>query len=124
MVGNALIPNPSVLTVDLGDVVADLYADSVYVGNATLNNVVLQPGDNTIPLKAAANTSAILPLVLSKYKNGVIPIEIRGRTVTKNGVRLPYYEEPLKASPINFQMDLTSTLAALGIPLSSLTSGH
>lgn len=121
MVGNALIPNPTVLTVDMGDVVADLYADNVLVGNTTISNLVLQPGNNTVPIRSAANTSAILPLILSKYKTGVIPLEIRGRSVTKNGVRLPYYEEPLKASPIHMQMDLKSTLASLGVSLSALT---
>ena len=123
MLGTALIPNPSVMSIDLGDVETDFYVDDILIGNGTLANVYLKPGNNSVPLKAVANTAAILPLVMSKYTNAVLPIEVRGRSVTKNGVRLTYYEEALKSKPFQLPLDLGPTLKTLGIPLGSSTGG-
>ena len=120
MNGTVYIPNPTVLTVNMGTVTFDNFVDSQLIGNSTLENLVLKPGNNTVPMKAAADPFKLLPL-LSKY-DGKLPIEIVGKSAVYNGENLPYFEEALASNKQHVTLDIGSALASSGVDLGSLGS--
>ena len=106
-----LLPNPAALTLYLGNVTFANSVDGAAIGTSTLDNVVLKPGDNTLPMRATANQAAVLKLVAGKYKDGKLPVTVRGQRVEFEGKRLGYYEEALGASEQRVTLDV---MAALG----------
>ena len=108
--GTVLIPNPSVLTITFGNVTFDNYVDGKLIGNSTLQNLVVKPGNNTVPLRGITDQLAVLGLIQGKYKDGKLPVEIVGRTATYNGERLPYYELGLQKNVQHVTLDVVAAL--------------
>ena len=106
------LPNPSVLTLTLGNVTFNNSVDGTPIGTSTLDNVVLKPGDNELPMRATADQAAVLKLVAGKHKDGKLPVTVRGTSVVYGGQHLEYYEEALGASEQRVTLDV---MAALGM---------
>ncbi len=89
LVGNAQIPNPSHMTLYLGNVTLDLSTEkSGVVGNATITNFKLVPGPNTLPMQAIIDQ----PLVLASLNSaGKVNMTIIGKDAVYNGQHLTYY---------------------------------
>ena len=132
MHGTVIIPNPSKMTLTIGDMVQDLFVDGNKIGNTTIKGVVLKPGDNSFPVTSITNQTAVIGLIGPghKYANGTLNIEARTSEITYNGEKLDYYTEAMKASPVTFQLDISDALRRLGLgmvldgpkPLSSSVS--
>jgi len=119
-IGNVHIPNPSVMTLDLGNVTMNLFLDGKPVGYSLIPNLVLKPGPNVLPMQSRVDQLAILGLVQSKYKNAVIPLEISGNSsINSNGEHLPYYEAAIKANTIKVDLNIAPALAGIGINITS-----
>lgn len=58
------------------------------IGNSTIDNFVLKPGQNLLPMHAIVDTSLALGSV---DKQGMVTMIIVGQTAVYNGVHLPYY---------------------------------
>jgi hypothetical protein len=119
LLGTMHIPNPSVLTLDLGNVTMNLGVGSQAIGYALLPNLVLKPGDNNVPMQARADQATLITLILSKYKNGVLPLEIVGNSSVKGDTHLSYYEQAIKANTIKLDLDAGPALKAIGINITS-----
>jgi hypothetical protein len=119
MVGTLYIPNPSVMTLDLGNVTMNLAIDSTLIGYALLPNLVLKPGNNTIPMQAKIQPLVVYGLVRAKYKNAIVPLDITGNSTIRNGVNLKYYEEALKINTVRVDLDVGPALSSLGINITS-----
>ncbi|KAJ8112259.1 hypothetical protein OPT61_g5324 [Boeremia exigua] len=115
MLGTVHIPNPSVMTLDLGNVTMNLAVAGTSIGYSLLPNLVLKPGENAVPMQARVDQAAILTMVLNTYKNGVLPLEIVGNSSIRNGEHLVYYEEAIKANTIKLDLDASPALKAIGI---------
>ncbi|KAH3948332.1 hypothetical protein HBI56_126580 [Parastagonospora nodorum] len=115
MVGEVYIPNPSVMTLDLGNVTMNLAIDSTSIGTALLPNLVLKPGDNNVPMQAKIQPLDVLSLVQTKYKNAIVPLSITGNSTVRNGVTLKYYEDALKSNTVNVDLNVGPALSTLGI---------
>ncbi|KIW16576.1 hypothetical protein PV08_03764 [Exophiala spinifera] len=113
--GTVLIPNPSVTTYEMGNMTMDMYVGNVSIGNSTLENVVLRPGNNSIPLLALTNQTAVGLLLFTNYKSGIFPIEIVNRGVVSNGQHLPYYEQPLQAKNLTVKLNVIDVLERAGL---------
>lgn len=113
--GTVLIPNPTVTTYEMGNMTMDLYVGNVSIGNSTLENVVLRPGNNSLPLLALTNQTAVGLLLFTEYKSGIFPIDIVTRTVVNNGQRLPYYEHPLQAKNLTVKLNVIEVLEKAGL---------
>jgi hypothetical protein len=61
------------------------------IGNSTIDNFVLIPGQNLLPMHAIVDTSLALGSV---DKQGMVNMIIVGQTAVYNGVHLPYYVRP------------------------------
>jgi hypothetical protein len=112
LVGNATLPNKSVLTLDIGTIVLDVYSGDLLIGNATLEDVTIYPGDNTFPLTGVLdlnmiiqNLGKVLTSQASALKTGNLALDTITRTVTWNGTLVPYYTDVMK------QLTLTANVA-------------
>src|SRR4051812_7781578 len=93
MKGTINLPNPSVMTLTIGDVVQDIFLpDGTLIGNSTITGVVLRPGnDNVFPLVSTTDITKVLPFIING-NTGDLPITAKTTRVTYKGQRLPYYE--------------------------------
>jgi hypothetical protein len=65
MIGNVSIPNPSVITFDLGNVTMNLSVDGQPIGYSLLPNLVIKPGYNFVPMQSTVNQSTVITLITS-----------------------------------------------------------
>jgi predicted extracellular nuclease len=87
--GNTFIPNPSLVTVALGNVSLSIStAKAGVVGSATIENMTLVPGDNNLPLVSVINQTAIIS---SLDANGFVDLTITATESVFNGQHLTYY---------------------------------
>ncbi|KAH9879311.1 hypothetical protein J1614_002750 [Plenodomus biglobosus] len=120
LVGNVFIPNPSVMTLDLGNVTMNLAVDGRAIGYSLIPNLILKPGDNVLPMQSRVDQLTILGLVQSTYKNAILPIEIVGNSsIGSNGQHLTYYEDAIKSNTILLELNIASALAGIGINITS-----
>ena len=121
MLGNVIINNPSVMTLDLGNVTMNLAVDGQGIGTSLLPNLVLKPGENNSTMSSTLDQEGlpVISLVQSKYKDGVIPLEIVGNSSVRNGQHLEYFEEAIKANTIKLDLDIGPALQAIGINITS-----
>ncbi|KAF2750711.1 hypothetical protein M011DRAFT_455725 [Sporormia fimetaria CBS 119925] len=117
MIGRVFIPNPSVMTLDLGNVTMDLAVDGKHIGQSLLPNLKLVPGDNDVPMQAHVEQLDVISLITAKYKNGVIPLEITGNSSVHSGQHLPYFEQAIQKNVIKLDLDVAPALKDLGIEL-------
>jgi hypothetical protein len=115
MIGTVYIPNPSVMTLDLGNVTMNLAIDSTPIGYALLPSLVLKPGNNTVPMQAHVQPLVVYDLVSKKYKNAIVPLDVTGNSSVSNGVHLTYYEDAIKSNTVRVDLNVGPALAAVGI---------
>ncbi|KAL4966341.1 DUF3712 domain-containing protein [Aspergillus stella-maris] len=104
LVANATLPNPSVMTLQIGTTLLDLKSDNYTLGNATLDDLMLYPGNNTVPVNGNIdldylidNLGGILATQGDALSKGFLRLEAIGRSVEWNGEEVPYYTEAMKA---------------------------
>lgn len=123
MLASVLIPNPSVMTLDLGNVTMNLAIDTTPVGYAFLPNVLLKPGNNTVDMQAHVNPIIVYEQVTKVYKDAIVPLSVTGNSSVKDGVHLTYYEEAIKSNVVKLNLNVGPALEeALGIKLNSTSS--
>jgi len=120
--GTVLIPNPTVLTIYMGNVTFDQYVPKdptdptgpmTLIGNATLRDFVFKPGNNTYDMNSIVDQTTVLGLISGDtYKDGVLPITVVGKSSIYNGVHLTYYEAALAASNQSISLNATAAISA------------
>lgn len=107
------------MTLDLGNVTMNLAVDSKPLGTAFLPNLILKPGQNSVPMQAHVEQVAVIGLITSKYKNAILPLEISGNksVSAKTGERLGYYEDAIRSNVVKLDLNVGPALAAVGIKL-------
>ena len=119
MVGTVSIPNPSPITVAMGNVTMNIYNQGVFLGTSTLANLTLMPGNNSVPMTSITNQTQVLTLITEQYKDGLLPIDIVGNSSVYNGVHLTYFEQALASVTQHVTLDVGSALKAVGVNLTS-----
>lgn len=122
LVANVHIPNPSVMTLDLGNVTLNLFVDGKEIGYALIPDLLLKPGENKFPLQSRVDQLTILGLIQSQYKNAVLPLQIIGNSSVRNGEHLTYFEDAIKSNTIDLDLNVGPALAAIGINTTSFGS--
>jgi|TARA_R110002003_G_scaffold126_27_gene11674 hypothetical protein len=120
MVGTVYIPNPSVMTLDLGNVTMNLSVDGKSIGTSLLPNLVLRPGNNTVPMQARVDQLTVIGLIQSKYKNAILPLDITGNSSVKDGKSLSYYAEAIKSNTVKLDLNVGPALSAVGINVTNI----
>lgn len=113
--GTLFIPNPTVMTVQLGTVTLSMSVDGSEVGSATIQDMTLAPGDNRLEMRAVTNQTAVLGFIFNQYKDGVLPIDVVGNTTTFNGQTIPYYQIPLQHNVLRLNLDVIDALERAGL---------
>ena len=128
MVGEVSIPNPTVLTLAMGNVTffnllpASASGPATTIGNSTLENLVLKPGNNIIPMKSIVDQTMVIEAIATTYKDGKLPVDIIGVSSIYNGQHLTYYEKALQGLTQHVTLDVGSALKAIGVDPTSLAS--
>jgi len=120
MVGNVSIPNPSVMTLSLGNVTMNLAVDGKSIGYSLIPDMILKPGDNLLPMQSTVSQGTVISLITSKYKDAILPLSIVGNSSVKDGQHLEYYEAAIKSNTINLNLNVGPALEELGLNLTSL----
>ncbi|PVH78542.1 hypothetical protein DL98DRAFT_561154 [Cadophora sp. DSE1049] len=109
--GNAFIPNQSLMTIEMGNVTLSLSVPikgvDTIVGNATVLNFKIVPGDNSLPMFGIIDNTKVLPALV----NGKVNMTIIGETSVRNGQHLTYYEKALKSNVLVLEMNVQQILA-------------
>lgn len=107
--GFAYIPNPTVLTVAMGNVTLSLQTvKEGVVGNATINNLTIAPGNNTLPMTATVDQTKVIS---SMDSNGFVDMVITGTSAVYNGQHITYYEKALSSNVLTLQMNIKQILS-------------
>lgn len=126
MNGTVYIPNPSIITIELGNLTMSLAVEGTPIGNSYLNDVTLRPGDNYFYMESATNVSTVLPMISgdnATYKDGLLPVSITTESVIHSGVHLSYYEYAMAAAaPKNISLNVGAALKKLEASLNSGSS--
>lgn len=115
LIGNLTIPNPSVMTLDLGNVTMNLAVDGKSIGTTLIPNLILVPGVNNVPMQSTVNQLAIISLIKSKYTNAILPLDIVGNSSMSGDQHLTYYEAAIKSNTIRIDLNVGPALAAVNI---------
>lgn len=117
LIGNATLPNPSVLTIEIGTIILDIYSGSLLIGNATLDGLTLKPGNNTNPIsgvldlkKILGNLGEVLKSQAAALKTGNLALSTITRSVVWNGTEVPYYTQVMHELTLVASVSLASTL--------------
>lgn len=114
MIGTVYIPNPSVLTITMGNVTFNNYVDNKFIGTSSLSDLVLKPGNNTVPMRSIVNQTLVIEKVTGTYKDGMLPVDIVGNSSVYNGQHLGYFEKALQSNRQHITLNVGAGLAALG----------
>ncbi|KAI0203847.1 hypothetical protein F4808DRAFT_390227 [Astrocystis sublimbata] len=115
----AHIPNPTVLTLDIGNATFTNYFNGEVVGQTHINNLVLYPGNNTFPTTSDIKQLPILKALTTKpycELDGKLPFQLQGKNVTNNGEVIPYFRDALAANNQSITVDISDAAKKLGIP--------
>ncbi|KAI2636140.1 hypothetical protein GGS21DRAFT_69249 [Xylaria nigripes] len=114
------IPNPSILTLDIGNTTFTNFLDGEDIGLVYLNNLVLRPGINTFPTTADIKQLPILNALTLEPNcelNGKLPFQLSGQNVLNNGQVVPYFRDALAANILNVTVDLSEAAKEKGVPV-------
>lgn len=112
--GIASIPNPTVLTVDMGAVTLALSVNGTSIGTATIPSLVLKPGDNMVEMTANIYQLVVVGIVI-KQQNPIISVDMKGVQSVYKGQIIPYYTTVLKLLSLNRSLNVTKSLEGSGL---------
>ncbi|KAH7328684.1 hypothetical protein B0I35DRAFT_24302 [Stachybotrys elegans] len=119
--GVAVIPNPSVISLDIGNVTFSNSVGATAVGSLSIDDLQLLPGNNTVNVSAVMDQITLIGLASSPEfcEDGTLPFTLRGDTVVNHGQSLSYFADALASADITVNVDV-ATLAqeSLNITLS------
>ncbi|KAF7183961.1 hypothetical protein CNMCM7691_004451 [Aspergillus felis] len=103
LIANATLPNPSVMTLEIGTTVLDLKSGDLVIGNATIDNLVLRPGNHSNPVRGKLDLGTVLknlgPVLQSQkdsLRNGYLTLDTVAKSIVYDGVEVPYYTNVMK----------------------------
>jgi len=120
MNGTVFIPNPSVMTLHLGNVTMDLSVEGRSIGQTLLPDLILRPGDNFAPMLSNVNQGAVITLITSKYKNAILPLTIIGNSSKVGDKHLTYYEAAIRSNTVKLDLNVGPALKEMGLNLGGL----
>ncbi|KAL3484542.1 hypothetical protein BJX62DRAFT_248338 [Aspergillus germanicus] len=109
--GSVLIPNPSVTTIAMGNVTFDLSSNGTKLGTSVLQDLVIRPGNNTVPMLANIDQLTILGLLPDNPPYNV-EMQAQGKSSVYDGEELEYFSAALQANSISFTFDVSKAVPA------------
>ncbi|KAL2222674.1 hypothetical protein M432DRAFT_527064, partial [Thermoascus aurantiacus ATCC 26904] len=117
LVANATLPNPSIMTLEIGDVLLDLWSGNLAIGNATIKNLVIKPGNHSYPLRGILDMDTVmknLPQIIASQRDalrhGNIALKSTGNLVTYEGITVDYYTRVMKNLTLTAEIPVRQVL--------------
>ncbi|KAH9886403.1 hypothetical protein F4778DRAFT_774074 [Xylariomycetidae sp. FL2044] len=117
LAGSFILPNWSELTLGLGNVTLNIWADDLLLGVATLLDVLAVPGNNTIPFRGQVfldtvvdNIGAVLSSQADMLAEGKIGLRVGGNQTLVDGEHITYLESVLNPARIYTETTITKLL--------------
>ncbi|KAL3450043.1 hypothetical protein BJX65DRAFT_316235 [Aspergillus insuetus] len=117
LIANATLPNPSVMTLQIGTTLLDLKSGEYLLGNATIDDLMLYPGNHSVPVEGIIdlnylidNLGDILKTQGDALNRGFLRLDAVGRNVTFDGVEIPYYAEAMRKLTLTADVSLGSLI--------------
>ncbi|KFY47496.1 hypothetical protein V495_01934 [Pseudogymnoascus sp. VKM F-4514 (FW-929)] len=117
LIADLQIPNASLVSFELGNVTLNIFVGGVLLGNATMYNVYLVPGENIVPARgiinlktAIMNLPTILQSQVGALTKGNIEMSASGNSTIYNGQHIEYFEKVLNSLMLTTQMPLLAIL--------------
>ncbi|KAI9925892.1 hypothetical protein MW887_005698 [Aspergillus wentii] len=115
--GTITLPNHSAITLALGNVTLNLKTAGLIIGQGFLDNVVLKPGNNSMPLRATLSIQTVLENILdilsaqkSALTDGELEICASVNSTVYNGKHITYYEEVLNSLTLTARVPIIKVL--------------
>ncbi|KAI2626896.1 hypothetical protein GGS21DRAFT_266718 [Xylaria nigripes] len=128
VIGHIMLPNWSEVTLRLGNITLNVWADDILVANADLVDVYLVPGNNTLPFHGRFYPGNIIgsfeDIIASQSDSivrGKIALWVNGNTTTVDGEHITYIEDALRSAHITVEIPVIRLLADIA---DSLLSGN
>jgi len=109
------IPNPSVLTVDIGNASFATLLNTTQVGVSFIDDLILFPGTNNVSIRSEINQTIVLGAVLQEplCNTGILPLTLLGQNISNNGQELNYFEQAFRAIPLTVDVDVAADIDPL-----------
>ncbi|KAI1767589.1 hypothetical protein GGR53DRAFT_481670 [Hypoxylon sp. FL1150] len=114
------IPNPSALTLEIGNTTFHTYFNGTDIGTSYIQNMVLRPGPNDFFIWADIDQAVVLQALTQHpwCDNGTLPVQLAGRSVTNHGQPLPYFADALAATNQSVEIAIGQAVEDdIGLPL-------
>lgn len=107
--GYAYIPNPSNMTIVMGDVTMELSTALGVVGNTTIKDMTLVPGNNILPMIGTMDQTKVVGSM--DAKTGLVELSIRGKSAIYKGEHLVYYERALASNNLSLALNVKQVIS-------------
>jgi hypothetical protein len=94
-----------------GNVTFDLSSNGTKLGAAVLHDLVIRPGNNTVPMLANIDQLTLLGLLPDSPPYNV-EMQADGKSSVYDGEELDYFSAALQANSITFTFDVSKALPA------------
>ncbi|KAJ5807733.1 hypothetical protein N7474_009002 [Penicillium riverlandense] len=126
------LPNPSLATIEMGDLTLNLYVGSVLVGEVFISNVTFTPGPNVVssrvyldPKTAVRNITTIIQSQKESLYRGKLGVRVSGKSTVRNGENLAYFENGLSKLQLYSMVPVSRILGStVGGIATSITPGN
>ncbi|KAJ8121719.1 hypothetical protein O1611_g10025 [Lasiodiplodia mahajangana] len=121
----AHIPNPSVLTLEIGNTTFTTYFNGSEIGQATIADLVLYPGNNIFPIRGDIQQLPIINALTQEpfcELSGNLPFQLSGNNVVNNGQVIAYFRDALASTNQSVTIDLSDAARKVGIPVGCNTT--
>lgn len=85
----------------------DVSSNGTKLGQSFLDDLVLHPGDNHVPMTSFLNISTLAGLL---PRDGIMPLTIVGNSSVYNGEPISYFTKALQANTLNTNVNLSAVL--------------
>ncbi|RKF65523.1 hypothetical protein GcC1_119008 [Golovinomyces cichoracearum] len=110
MSGLAMLYNPSLLTVEMGNVTFALSTVTAgVVGTSLIENMTLRPGNNRFLMKSFVDEKKIAQSM--NAVTGMVTLMIKGNSSIYNGQHLPFYENAFALHQLVLSLNIPAVLA-------------
>jgi hypothetical protein len=110
--GQVDIPNPSIISLDVGNATFANLLENTKIGTLYIDNLSLVPGINNVSVRANISQAPVLQAIQKpEYcADGILPFELEGEKVEYNGRPLPQYATGLALGRQQAAVDVGSAL--------------